>query len=63
MVPRSSADSASIANQELDMNGTARSTAFGWTAALALGAAATVRLAPAAAGAQVFAFTKRGAGK
>jgi hypothetical protein len=62
MVPHSSAWTSSqfrlIANQEPHMNRTARSTAVGWTAALALGAAAMVLLAPAAAGAQIFAFTK-----
>ena len=40
------------------MNGTARSTAVGWIAALAFGAAAMTLLAPVVVEAQVFAFTK-----
>ena len=40
------------------MNRMARSTAVGWIAVLAVGAAAMVLLMPASAGAQVFAFSK-----
>jgi len=40
------------------MNGTVRSTAVGWIAAIAFGAAAMTLLAPVVAEAQVFAFTK-----
>jgi 4-hydroxy-4-methyl-2-oxoglutarate aldolase len=55
---RVGADLLSLANQEQDMSGTARSTAVGWMAALALGVAAWALLAPASAEAQVFSFTK-----